>query len=49
MAEQINMPAGMGGLTRYFEDSESKVRFTPMQVTVTIAALILIELFLHLF
>ncbi len=45
MADQgISMPAGIGGLTRYFEESESKIQLKPMHIVVIIAALILIEI-----
>ena len=49
MADQINMPSGMGGLTRYFEDSESKVQMPPFYIVVMIAALILIEIAVRVF
>ncbi len=41
MAEQINMPAGFGGLMRYNEEYESKFKIEPFQV-IAFAALVLI-------
>ncbi|MBI2671079.1 preprotein translocase subunit Sec61beta [Candidatus Woesearchaeota archaeon] len=48
MAEdKIQMPAGMGGLVRYFDDYQSKIEFKPMVLVVVILLVIIIELTLH--
>ena len=49
MASQnkINMPSGMGGLVRYFDEYKSKIRLSPGNVVVLIVVVILIEFLLH--
>ena len=37
---EINMPAGFGGLTRFKEEYESRIRFSPTQVIVMIVIVI---------
>ena len=49
MAEQVNMPSGMGGLVRYFDEEASKFQITPTHVTVLVGILILIELLVRAF
>ncbi len=45
MAEnKLSMPSGMGGLTRYFEDYESKISLTPTHIIVMIVLFIAFEL-----
>ncbi len=44
MADTISMPSGMGGLTRYFEDVQSKIQLKPSYIIVMIAVFIAIEL-----
>jgi len=48
MADQIHMPSGMGGLTRYFEEYKSKFQLKPGHVVLFIAALIILEVGLRL-
>lgn len=45
---RVNMPSGMGGLVRYFDDAKSKVKFKPGLVIVLIILVILLEFFLHM-
>ena len=45
--DRIQMPSGMGGLVRYFDEYKSKIQFTPGTVIVFIVLVILIEIFLH--
>ncbi len=50
MAEQrIQMPSSQGGLVRYFDEYKSKIRLKPSHVIILAAAIIALELFLHLF
>jgi len=44
---KINMPSGMGGLVRYYDDVKSKLEIKPMHVIILIIIVILVELFLH--
>ncbi len=50
MAEQMNMPAGFGGLMRYKEEYDSKLKISPAAVIGliigTVALIILLNLFL---
>ena len=47
MQEKISMPSSGGGLVRYFEDYESKIRFKPGHLVLFIILVIIIEFFLH--
>ena len=48
MAEdKIQMPSGMGGLVRYFDDYQSKIEIKPVVVIIFILVVIIAELFLH--
>lgn len=45
--ERIQMPSGMGGLVRYFDDAKSKIRFKPEHVVALILIFIVIEILFH--
>ena len=45
--EKIQMPSGMGGLVRYFDDAKSKIRFKPEHIITLILIFIIIEILLH--
>ncbi|MFH1840388.1 MAG: preprotein translocase subunit Sec61beta [Nanoarchaeota archaeon] len=47
MAEKMQMPSGMGGLVRYFDDYKSKIEFKPVIVIVMIIVAIILEIILH--
>lgn len=47
MAEKIQMPSGMGGLVRYFDEYKSKITFRPGHVVVLCIVVIIIMLILH--
>ena len=51
MAEdnKIRLPSGQGGLTRYFEESTSKVELSPGAVIILAIVVIVIVVILHLF
>lgn len=44
MADQISMPSGMGGLTRYFEEYKSKIQLKPSHVIILIVLFIAFEI-----
>ena len=44
---KIHMPSGQGGLTRYFEDSVSKVKFSPNTVVILCIVVGLVIILLH--
>ncbi len=46
---KINMPSGQGGITRYFEESVSKIEISPSGVIVLAAVIMVIILLLHQF
>lgn len=45
---RINMPSGMGGLVRYFDEYKSKIQLKPVYVIFLIALIIIVELVLRL-
>ncbi|MBI5390402.1 preprotein translocase subunit Sec61beta [Candidatus Woesearchaeota archaeon] len=45
--DRISLPSGMGGLTRYFEDTKSKIEFKPGHIITLAVVIIVIELILH--
>ena len=51
MAEdnRIRLPSGQGGLTRYFEESHSKVEISPGAVVVLTLIVMVIVILLHYF
>jgi preprotein translocase subunit Sec61beta len=50
MAKQnkINMPSGMGGLTRYFDDYSSNIELKPGHVVILCIIVMVLIIFLHL-
>jgi preprotein translocase subunit Sec61beta len=48
MADKIQMPSGMGGLVRYFDEYRSKIEFKPGHIVVMCIVIIIIMLLLHL-
>jgi preprotein translocase subunit Sec61beta len=43
----MQMPSGMGGLTRYFEDYKSKITFKPGHIIILVVIVIIIMIILH--
>ncbi len=50
MARQnkVNLPSGMGGLTRYFDDYTSNVELKPGHVVILSAIVMILVIFLHI-
>ena len=46
---KIRMPSGQGGLTRYFDESSSKIEFSPGVVVVLSIFVMVIVIILHYF
>ncbi|MAG73930.1 preprotein translocase subunit Sec61beta [archaeon] len=46
---KIRMPSGQGGITRYFDESISKVEFSPGMVIVIAVVIMVIVILLHQF
>lgn len=47
--DKIYMPLGVGGVIRYSEEEESKIKLKPEHLVYLIIGIIAIELFLKLF
>jgi preprotein translocase subunit Sec61beta len=45
--DKVNLPSGMGGLVRYFDDYKSKIEFKPEHVIIAIVVVIIAEILLH--
>lgn len=45
--DRIQMPSGMGGLVRYFDDYKSKIEFKPGHIIVLAVVIMLITILLH--
>ncbi|MBI2652539.1 preprotein translocase subunit Sec61beta [Candidatus Woesearchaeota archaeon] len=45
--DKISMPSGMGGLVRYFDEYQSKIKFKPGHIIVLSVVVIVIMLFLY--
>lgn len=45
--EKIQMPSGVGGLVRYFDDYKSKITFKPMHVIIVAVIVMIIVLILN--
>ena len=45
--DRISMPSGMGGLVRYFDEYQSKIKFKPGHIIVLCIVIIVIMLFLY--
>ncbi len=46
--DKINLPSGMGGLTRYFDDYTSKVELKPGHVIILAIVITVIIILLHM-
>ena len=46
---RVNIPSGMGGLVRYFEDYKSKIEINPEYVVYAIIFVIIAEVLLQIF
>ena len=47
--DRIQMPSGMGGLVRYFDEYRSKIEFKPGHIVIICVIIIIILLLLHAF
>jgi preprotein translocase subunit Sec61beta len=47
--DKVNMPSGMGGLMRYFDEYKSKIELSPGQVIILSIAVIIIMVVLYTF
>lgn len=47
--DKISMPSSMGGLLRYFDESRSKIRLSPMVVVVICLTVIVLGIILNSF
>ena len=50
MADQkIQMPSGIGGLVRYFDDYKTRLQIKPIYIIAIIVLVIVLELYLYKF
>jgi preprotein translocase subunit Sec61beta len=49
MADKIQMPSGIGGLVRYFDEYRSKITLKPGHVVVLCIIVIIIMVILHVY
>ena len=47
--DKIQMPSGMGGIMRYFDDYKSKIEFKPGHIIVLCVVVIMIMFFLYIY
>lgn len=47
--EKIQMPSSGGGIVRYFDDTKSKIEFSPWFVVALIIIVIIFEVFLNFY
>ncbi|MFC1741236.1 preprotein translocase subunit Sec61beta [Nanoarchaeota archaeon] len=47
-SNKVQMPSGMGGLTRYFDDYSSNIELKPGHVIILSIVVMVIVIFLHL-
>ena len=45
---KVNLPSGMGGLTRYFDDYTSNIELKPGHVIILSAIVMILVIILHL-
>ena len=45
--DKISMPSGMGGLVRYFDEYQSKIKFKPGHIIVLCVVVIIVMIFLY--
>lgn len=46
--ERVQLPSGMGGLVRYFDDYKSKIMFKPEHVVAFIILVVVVEIILQM-
>jgi preprotein translocase subunit Sec61beta len=46
--DKVNLPSGMGGLTRYFDDYTSNIELKPGHVIIMAIIVMVIIIFLHI-
>jgi len=45
---KVQMPSGMGGLVRYFDEYKSKIEFKPGHIIVMVVVVMIIIIILHI-
>ncbi|MBW2997200.1 preprotein translocase subunit Sec61beta [Candidatus Woesearchaeota archaeon] len=45
---KVNLPSGMGGLTRYFDDYTSNIELKPGHIIIMAAVIVVLVILLHL-
>lgn len=47
--DRVQMPSGMGGLVRYFDEYKSKIKFKPGHIIIMCIAVMAIMIFLYIY
>ncbi len=47
--DKVQLPSGMGGLVRYYDEYKSKLEFKPGTIILFIILTILVEILLHIY
>ena len=47
--DRVQMPSGMGGLVRYFDEYKSKIEFKPGHIITLCVVVMIIMIFLYVF
>lgn len=47
-SNKVNLPSGMGGLTRYFDDYTSRIEMKPGHVVILSIAVMVLIIILHI-
>ena len=47
-SNKVNLPSGMGGLTRYFDDYTSNVELKPGHIIIMCAVVMILIIILHM-
>jgi len=48
-SDRIQMPSGMGGLVRYFDEYKSKIEFKPGHIIILCVIVIIVMIFLYMY
>ena len=47
--DKVQLPSGMGGLVRYFDEYKSKIEFKPGHIIILCVIVIIVMIFLYMY
>jgi len=47
--DKVQLPSGMGGLVRYFDEYKSKIEFKPGHIIILCIVVIIVMIFLYMY